>query len=41
MYYVDGALMQNTVEKEIIVPVRFAKQELQKIDEAAKRAGAK
>jgi len=41
MYYIDGALMQKTVEKEAIVPVRFAKQELEKIDEAAKRAGAK
>ena len=29
------------MEKETIVPVRFAKHELQKIDEAAKRIGAK
>ena len=41
MYYIDGALMQKAIEKETIVPVRFAKQELQKIDEAVKRAGAK
>ena len=40
MYYIDGALMQKTVEKETIVAVRFAKHELQKIDEAAKRIGA-
>jgi metal-responsive CopG/Arc/MetJ family transcriptional regulator len=33
--------VQKTLEKETIVPVRFPKQELQKIDEAAKRAGAK
>ena len=33
--------MQKTLEKEMIVPVRFPKQELQKIDEAAKRAGVK
>jgi metal-responsive CopG/Arc/MetJ family transcriptional regulator len=33
--------MQKTIEKETIVPIRFAKQELQKIDEAAKRVGAK
>jgi predicted DNA-binding protein len=41
MYYIDGALMQKVIEKETIVPIRFAKQELQKIDEAAKRVGAK
>jgi metal-responsive CopG/Arc/MetJ family transcriptional regulator len=41
MYYIDGALMQKVIEKETIVPVRFAKQELQKIDEAAKRVAAK
>jgi predicted DNA-binding protein len=34
-------MMQKVVEKETIVPVRFPKHELQKIDEAAKRAGAK
>ncbi|HMK95074.1 MAG TPA: ribbon-helix-helix domain-containing protein [Candidatus Limnocylindrales bacterium] len=33
--------MQKVMEKETIVPVRFAKHELQKIDEAAKRMGAK
>ena len=33
--------VQKTLEKESIVPVRFPKQELQRIDEAAKRAGAK
>ena len=33
--------MQKVTEKETIVPVRFPKQELQKIDEAAKRVGAK
>lgn len=34
-------LMQKVTEKEKIVPIRFSKQELQKIDEAARRAGAK
>ena len=34
-------IMQKVVEKEAIVPVRFPKHELQKIDEAVKRAGAK
>ena len=33
--------MQKVIEKESIVPIRFARQELQKIDEAAKRVGAK
>ena len=33
--------MQKTLDKETIVPVRFPKQELQRIDEAAKRAGSK
>ena len=33
--------MQKTVEKETIVPIRFPKQELEKIDQAAKRVGAK
>ncbi|MCW4003490.1 MAG: ribbon-helix-helix domain-containing protein [Candidatus Bathyarchaeota archaeon] len=33
--------MQQVVDKETIVPVRFHKQELKKIDEAVNRAGAK
>ena len=33
--------MQKTIEKETIVPIRFPRQELQKIDQAAKRIGAK
>ena len=33
--------MQQIVEKETIVPIRFPKNELEKIDEAVKRAGAK
>ena len=33
--------MQKTVEKETIVPIRFHKRELKKIDEAASRIGAK
>jgi len=33
--------LQKIIEKETIVPIRFAKQELQKIDEATKRVGAK
>lgn len=33
--------MQKVVEKETIVAIRVPKQELQKIDEAAKRIGAK
>ena len=33
--------MQQVVGKETIVPVRFPKCELEKIDEALKRAGAK
>ena len=33
--------MQKAMEKESIVPVRFPKHELDKIDEAAKRVGAK
>lgn len=33
--------MQQVVEKETIVPVRFPKHELERIDEAAKRVGAK
>ncbi len=41
MYYIDGVLMQKVIEKETIVPIRFAKQDLQKVDEAAKRVGAK
>ena len=32
---------QKTLQKETIVPIRFPRQELQRIDEAAKRAGAK
>jgi predicted DNA-binding protein len=43
MYYNDGVYlhMQKIIEKETIVTIRFAKQELQKIDEATKRVGAK
>jgi predicted DNA-binding protein len=41
MYYNNGALMQKVIEKETIVPIRFAKKELQRIDEAAKRVGSK
>jgi len=33
--------MQKIIEKETIVTIRFPKQELQKIDEAARRVGAK
>jgi metal-responsive CopG/Arc/MetJ family transcriptional regulator len=33
--------MQKVIEKETIVPVRFPRHELEKIDEAAKRVGAK
>ena len=33
--------MQKVMEKETIVPIRFSKHELQKIDEATKRTGAK
>jgi len=33
--------MQKVMEKETIVPVRFPKQELERIDEAVKRVGAK
>ena len=33
--------MQKLTEKETIVPIRFPKQELQRIDGAAKRVGAK
>jgi predicted DNA-binding protein len=33
--------LQKIIEKETIVPIRFPKQELQRIDEAAKRVGAK
>ena len=33
--------MQQVAEKETIVPIRFPKYELEKIDEAVKRAGAK
>ena len=33
--------MQKVIAKETIVPVRFPKHELEKIDEAAKRLGAK
>ncbi len=33
--------MQKTIEKETIVPIRFPKQKLEKIDQAAKRIGAK
>ena len=33
--------LKKTIEKETIVPVRFSKQDLQRIDEAAKRVGAK
>jgi metal-responsive CopG/Arc/MetJ family transcriptional regulator len=33
--------MQKMLEKETIVPIRFSKQNLQKVDEAAKRLGSK
>jgi metal-responsive CopG/Arc/MetJ family transcriptional regulator len=33
--------MQKVIEKETIVAVRFPKNELERIDEAAKRLGAK
>jgi metal-responsive CopG/Arc/MetJ family transcriptional regulator len=33
--------MQKVIEKETIVPVRFPKHKLERIDEAAKRVGAK
>jgi metal-responsive CopG/Arc/MetJ family transcriptional regulator len=33
--------MQQVVDKETIVPVRFQKQEIKKIDEAVNRVGAK
>ncbi len=33
--------MQKLIEKETIVPIRFPKQELQRIAGAAKRVGAK
>ncbi len=33
--------MQKTVEKETIVPVRFSKGEVEKIDNAVERLGAK
>ncbi len=33
--------MQKVIEKETIVPVRFPKQELERIDEATNRVGAK
>jgi metal-responsive CopG/Arc/MetJ family transcriptional regulator len=33
--------MQKVIEKETIVPIRFPKHELERIDEAAKRVGAK
>ena len=37
----DLSHLQKIIEKETIVPIRFPKQELQRIDEAAKRVGAK
>jgi len=33
--------MQKVVEREFIVPVRFSKREIEKIDKAAQRLGAK
>jgi metal-responsive CopG/Arc/MetJ family transcriptional regulator len=33
--------MQRLVERELIVPVRFSKQEVERIDEAVNRVGAK
>jgi len=33
--------VQKVIGKEAIVPVRFSKRELEKMDEAAKRVGAK
>lgn len=33
--------MQKMVEKEAIVPIRFSKEDLQKVDEAARRLGSK
>ena len=33
--------MQKTIEKEMIVPVRFSKGEIEKIDRAVERLGAK
>jgi predicted DNA-binding protein len=33
--------MQKTIEKEAIVPVRFSKSEIEKIDKAVERLGAK
>lgn len=43
IYYSEGVHLtcRRFIEKEKIVPIRFPKQELQKIDEAAKRVGAK
>jgi len=42
MYYsYREVVMQKAIEKQTIVPVRFPKHELEKIDEAAKRLGAK
>jgi len=33
--------MQKVVERELIVPVRFSKSEIEKIDKAVQRLGAK
>jgi len=33
--------VQKVVERELIVPVRFSKSEIEKIDKAAQRLGAK
>jgi metal-responsive CopG/Arc/MetJ family transcriptional regulator len=33
--------MQKVIERELIVPVRFSKSEIEKIDKAAQRLGAK
>jgi metal-responsive CopG/Arc/MetJ family transcriptional regulator len=36
-----GLIMQRLVERESIVPVRFSKREIERIDKAVERVGAK
>gem|GEM_PF-1217332 len=39
--YMKGLTMQTLVERESIVPVRFSKREIERIDKAVERVGAK
>jgi Arc/MetJ-type ribon-helix-helix transcriptional regulator len=39
--YRDELIMEKLVERELIVPVRFSKREIERVDKAVERGGAK